>query len=175
MKTTISPQELSDALRHNPDNWFLIDVRSPGEYRSGHIPGASNYPIDRFTETEVKQLHHAANGRRVCLICQSGVRSKRAFAIWKSTGLDNVVELEGGMNRWPGEAGVSAASSGGMNLDRQVKIIAGLNVIVGSLLGAFISPWFLLIPGVFGVGLTVAGVSGSCGLAIALTRMPWNR
>lgn len=174
-KTSISPQQLSDALRHAPDEWFLIDVRSPGEFRSGHIPGASNYPINQFTAETAQQLHNAANGRNVCLICQSGARSRRAQGIWESTGLDNVAELDGGMSQWPGEAGVTPSQGPSISLDRQVKIVAGVNVVAGTALGAFINPWFLLIPVVFGIGLMCAGISGNCGLAYALAKLPWNQ
>lgn len=175
MKTSISPQKLSDSLRHSPEDWFLIDVRSPGEFRSGHIPGASNYPINKFTAETAEQLHHAANGRTVCLICQSGVRSQKALGIWHSSDLDNVVELSGGMNQWPGEADIEGSQGFSLSLDRQVRVVAGVNVLVGTLLGAFINPWFLLIPGMFGIGLTFAGLSGKCGLAIMLTKLPWNQ
>jgi len=175
MNTTVSPQKLSDSLRHEPENWFLVDVRSPGEFRSGHIPGASNYPIDDFNETTAKQLANSANGRQVCLICQSGKRSQRALDIWAEAGQNGAVELDGGMNQWPGEAGVSKAEGGALPLMRQVQIVAGANIFVGTLLGVFVNPWFLLIPGFFGAGLTFAGITGACGLALVLTKMPWNR
>lgn len=174
MNTSISPNKLSDQLRHQPDEWFLVDVRSPGEFLSGHIPGASNYPIDQFDVQTAKQLANAANGRQICLICQSGKRSQRALEIWAQAGQDDAVELEGGMGHWPGEAGL-VKTAGAIPLVRQVHIVAGANVFVGTLLGAFINPWFLLIPGFFGAGLTFAGLTGACGLAMLLTKMPWNR
>jgi hypothetical protein len=38
-----------------------------------------------------------------------------------------------------------------------------------------VSPWFLLISAFFGAGLTFAGATGTCGLALRLMEMPWNR
>lgn len=175
MSQSITPQQLSDSLRHNPAEWFLIDVRSPGEYRSGHIPGAANYPIDQFDANTARQLAESAQGRHVCLICQSGKRSQRAMAVWSQAAQNDAVELEGGMSSWPGEAGLEKSHNAPLPLMRQVQIVAGANVLVGTLLGAFINPWFLLIPGFFGAGLTMAGLTGACGLAALLTKMPWNR
>ncbi|GHC07216.1 rhodanese-like domain-containing protein [Cerasicoccus arenae] len=172
---SISPQQLSDNLRHAPDEWFLIDVRSPGEYRSGHIDGASNYPVDQLDATTVSRLADAANGRKIVLICQSSTRSKRALEIWAKAGHNGAVELDGGMSAWPGQAGLTSPTGGAISLDRQVRIVAGANIFVGTLLGAFVNPWFLLIPGFFGAGLTFAGLTGACGLALLLTKMPWNR
>ncbi|MCI1294357.1 MAG: DUF2892 domain-containing protein, partial [Acetobacter sp.] len=60
-------------------------------------------------------------------------------------------------------------------LDRQVQLIIGLLVLTGSLLGFFVSPWYFLLTGFFGAGLTVAGLTGFCGLARVVAHAPWNR
>ena len=46
---------------------------------------------------------------------------------------------------------------------------------IGTLLGLTVSPWFLALPLFVGGGLTVAGVTGFCGMAMLLMRAPWNR
>ena len=60
-------------------------------------------------------------------------------------------------------------------VDRQVQLIAGSMVLTGVMLGVLVSPWFLAIAAFFGAGLTFAGATGTCGLALLLLRMPWNR
>lgn len=60
-------------------------------------------------------------------------------------------------------------------VDRQVQLIAGTMVLAGIGLGAFVNPWFLALAGFFGAGLTFAGATGTCGLALVLMKMPWNR
>jgi hypothetical protein len=60
-------------------------------------------------------------------------------------------------------------------VDRQVQLIAGGMVLTGFALGTLVNSWFLAISAFFGVGLTFAGATGTCGLALALLRMPWNR
>jgi hypothetical protein len=59
-------------------------------------------------------------------------------------------------------------------VDRQVQLIAGSMVLVGVGLGLTVSPWFLALSAFFGAGLTFAGATGTCGLALVLMKMPWN-
>jgi hypothetical protein len=56
-----------------------------------------------------------------------------------------------------------------------VQLIAGGMVLAGVVLGAFVNPWFLALAAFFGAGLAFAGATGTCGLALVLMRMPWNR
>jgi hypothetical protein len=60
-------------------------------------------------------------------------------------------------------------------VDRQVQLIAGSMVLAGTALGAFVNPWFLAVAAFFGAGLTFAGATGTCGLALVLMKLPWNR
>ncbi|WP_312760251.1 rhodanese family protein, partial [Pulveribacter sp.] len=83
---------------------------------------------------------------------------------------------EGGLDGWK-RAGLPVLrdTSQPLELQRQVQIAAGSLVALGTALGAGVSPWFLLLPGFVGCGLVFAGVSGFCGMARLLVRMPWNR
>jgi F0F1-type ATP synthase assembly protein I len=58
---------------------------------------------------------------------------------------------------------------------RQVQIVAGTLVVTGTLLGAFVSPWFLILSGFVGSGLVFAGVSNTCALAMLLAKLPYNQ
>lgn len=58
---------------------------------------------------------------------------------------------------------------------RQVQIAAGALVLLGVILGYGVAPGFFLISGVVGAGLLFAGISGFCGMARLLMKMPWNR
>src|SRR5690606_5318800 len=62
-----------------------------------------------------------------------------------------------------------------LELQRQVMIAAGSLVLLGVLLGYALSPWLFLLSGFVGAGLIFAGISGFCGMALLLQRMPWNR
>jgi hypothetical protein len=48
-------------------------------------------------------------------------------------------------------------------------------VLAGVALGTLVNPWFLALAAFFGAGLTFAGATGTCGLALVLMRLPWNR
>lgn len=52
---------------------------------------------------------------------------------------------------------------------------AGFLVFIGTLLGAFVSPWFLLLSGFVGAGLMFAGITDSCVLGMLLSKLPYNQ
>ncbi|WP_245444211.1 YgaP-like transmembrane domain [Microvirga sp. KLBC 81] len=56
-----------------------------------------------------------------------------------------------------------------------MQIGTGSLAFLGTLLGLLVSPWFLIVPAFVGAGLTVAGITGFCGMARILMRAPWNR
>lgn len=58
---------------------------------------------------------------------------------------------------------------------RQVQIAAGSLVLLGVILGYGVSTGFFLLSAFVGAGLLFAGVSGFCGMARLLMKMPWNR
>jgi rhodanese-related sulfurtransferase len=63
----------------------IIDVRSPGEYKSGHIKGSKNFPLDtiRNKVNDLKKLN-----KPVITVCRSGARSGMAKGILKSAGIE---------------------------------------------------------------------------------------
>lgn len=65
---------------------FLVDVRSPGEYASGHVKGSTNIPLDQIQ-------HHLAKFKgkeNIVVFCRSGNRSSQAKAILEQNGFTNV-------------------------------------------------------------------------------------
>jgi len=64
---------------------IIIDVRSPGEYKTGHIQGSKNYPLDNL-RSKVKELKKP--GKPVITVCRSGARSGIATGILKSAGIE---------------------------------------------------------------------------------------
>lgn len=74
----------------------LLDVRMPGEYRQGHITGAKNVPLNKIEQYKGKK------DEKIYVICQSGMRSKRAAGALKKKGYD-VVNVRGGMSQWSGK------------------------------------------------------------------------
>lgn len=75
---------------------FLLDVREPGEFAHGHVPGAINIPqADLATRLDEVPRH-----RRVLVICQAGYRSLRAAQFLKQAGYTDVASVRGGTLAW---------------------------------------------------------------------------
>ena len=74
----------------------LVDVRTPGEFSAGHIPGAINIPVQQL-ETRMSELQ--PKDAAVVVYCRSGHRSGNATRMLKSAGFTAVRDL-GSMSRW---------------------------------------------------------------------------
>ena len=67
------------------DGAIIIDVRTPGEFNSGHINGATNVPLDKI-KSKIKKIENLK--KPVLFCCASGMRSGQATSITKSRGID---------------------------------------------------------------------------------------
>jgi rhodanese-related sulfurtransferase len=147
----------------------LIDVREPGEYASEHIEGAILVPLSTISHDKLP-----STSKNIILYCQSGKRSQQAAQQLSATGL-KIRQLQGGINAWKQEGfAIKINKNAPISMMRQVQIVAGSLVVIGTLLGAFVSPWFLIITGFVGSGLVFAGITNTCALAILLAKLPYN-
>lgn len=80
------------------DGARLVDVRSPGEYALGHIPGAENVPVEEITR--IADGWDKASAVIVC--CASGSRSSNVAAWLAGAGFRKVYNLRGGLAAWDG-------------------------------------------------------------------------
>lgn len=167
-KPTLSPAELYDQR----DRVTLIDVRDPSEFAGEHIPGAQLRPLSRFNPDEVGQQVSSP----IVVYCRTGTRSASAAQALRSAGYTNVQELAGGLLAWQAAGyDVQRNPRAPISIMRQVQIVAGSLVVSGTLLGAIVSPWFLLLSGFVGAGLVFAGVSNTCAMARLLAKLPYNQ
>jgi phage shock protein E len=74
----------------------LIDVRTPQEFKSGHIPGAKNIPL----QTLAAQMGQVPNNKPVIVVCRSGNRSHSACHTLWNAGYTNITNLKGGTISW---------------------------------------------------------------------------
>jgi Protein of unknown function (DUF2892) len=80
------------------------------------------------------------------------------------------------MTAWAGAAlPVVKGESKVWSLERQVRFTAGLLVMIGVVLGFAVSPYLFILAGFVGAGLVFAAVTDTCGMAMVLARMPWNK
>jgi rhodanese-related sulfurtransferase len=90
----ISTQELKEVLKDK--NKQFIDVRTPGEYKSYHIPSFKNIPLNAISQ----KANELSKDKEVVLICQSGMRSQKASKILRKIGFTNVTNVKGGIGSW---------------------------------------------------------------------------
>ncbi len=67
------------------DGALVVDVRTPEEFRSGHLQGAVNIPLDRLP-SQVSTLHK--KGIPVIAVCRSGARSQAAVELLRKNGIE---------------------------------------------------------------------------------------
>lgn len=151
----------------------LVDVREPAEHAAENIKGATLLPLGSVSKSTLPPLI----GKKLVIHCRKGGRSGSACEklLAEDPNLD-IYNLEGGIEAWRAE-GLTVITSGKafLPLDRQVQLIIGLLLITGSVLGALFSPAWFLLTGLIGMGVTVAGLTGFCGLALVIAKMPWNQ
>jgi rhodanese-related sulfurtransferase len=173
-KTSIKPLELQQLLAEGAPAQ-LLDVRTPGEFAAAHVPGAKLIPLDDLNP-DAFQRQRGSEEIPVYVLCQSGGRARKAIEKLEQGGVHGCVLVEGGTQAWI-DAGLPTerAQSTVLPLMRQVQITVGLISAAGAALALTINPLFAIIPLVMGCGLLFAGLTGMCGLALVLAKMPWNR
>lgn len=147
----------------------LVDIRSVDEFRREHITGAQNIALEQLSQ-------HTLAQQNVVFCCLSGMRTQANSDALAQCTAGEALLLDGGLNAWKRAQGETTIDrSQPLPLMRQVQIVAGLLVFISILLGTLVHSGFLLVAGFVGLGLTFAGLTGWCGMAILLMKMPWNK
>ncbi len=172
MQTTsqsILPTDLKSLLS---TGCCLVDVREPVEYAEEHITGAKLIPLGQLE----KRVAEIDRNSPLVLMCRSGKRGGEALKKLQALGFTSGRNLEGGILAWKA-AGLPVGTSGKkvLPLMQQVQLTIGLGVLTGAILSLTVNPNWVFLCAFFGAGLTMAGSTGWCGLAILMSKMPWNR
>jgi len=147
-----------------------VDARSASEYASGHLPGAVNIPMEQIEA----RLDDLSRDVPVVLICHSGKRARIVARLLEPCRND-VMILNGGTSAWI-DAGLPLVVNAKTrwSLERQVRLAAGVLILLGAVLATSVNPHWLYLSGFVGVGLTFAGLTDFCPMAALLGKMPWN-
>ncbi|MEK4028033.1 rhodanese-like domain-containing protein [Pseudobacillus sp. FSL P4-0506] len=86
--------ELKKEIRKKDKQW--IDVRTPGEFKASHIKGFKNLPLQQLS-ARIKELDPE---REVVVMCQSGMRSRKAARLLKKKGFKKITNIAGGITTW---------------------------------------------------------------------------
>lgn len=162
------------AARDRLPGLTVVDVRTPAEYASGHVPGAHNVPLDALARA-VPALKAAAARGELLLVCQSGNRSATARDRLAAHGVP-ALDLAGGTSGWaaaghPLDRPAGAPARAVWAMDRQVRLTAGSLV----LLGLLVHPAFQLLSAAIAGGLVFSALTNTCGMALMLGKLPHNR
>jgi rhodanese-related sulfurtransferase len=76
----------------------LIDVRTPEEFKEGHLNHALN--IDYYSDSFSSEISKLDNQKPVYIYCHSGKRSTNSVAIFKKAGFTKIYNLDGGIQGW---------------------------------------------------------------------------
>jgi rhodanese-related sulfurtransferase len=153
----------------------VIDVRTHGEYASGHIAGAHNIPLDHL-DAAVTVLKSAAERGDLVMVCASGARSAQACATRIAHNVP-AATLTGGIIAWSRhghDLHRPADARGVWPMGRQVRFVAGSLILAGLAVGQRRAAARWLSVGVAG-GLVCSAVSGSCAMARVLAELPLNQ
>lgn len=171
---TIHPRDLY-ALLQRGEEIDILDVRTPAEFRSEHIPSAQLAPVDSLDVRQIMASRQGLSDVPIYLTCRSGNRAAQAQKLFVEAGFSNVICIEGGTEAWE-QAGLPVVrGKAALPLDRQVRIAAGSLVVTGVALGLLVHPATVLLSGAIGAGLIYAGISGNCMMARVLSKAPWNQ
>jgi rhodanese-related sulfurtransferase len=170
--TALDPETLRTWQREDR-GLLVIDVRSAAEFGSMHIPGSYNVPLPLLSE-DTDELA-ARLGRRVVLVCQSGVRAEQARQRLGAAGIDTAYVLTGGVPGFAAAGGDVVRGKARWDLERQVRLAAGSLVVLGLAGGKFVSPKVRMLAGAIGTGLTFSAATNTCAMGKALSAMPWNK
>lgn len=168
---TVDPNSLHESI-DSGGPVRIVDVRTPGEFESVHIPGAYNVPLDLLREHRDEFCAHL--DENVVLVCRSGQRAGQAEQALREAGLPNLHILEGGMLGWESAGLPVNRGADRWDLERQVRLVAG-SLVLGSVLGSIAVPKLKWLAAGIGGGLTFAALSDTCAMGMLLSKLPYNR
>jgi rhodanese-related sulfurtransferase len=170
---TVTPAELRARMIAG-EEVNLLDVRTPAEFARAHVACARLIPLGDLDADMFLKTHRS--GEPIYVLCQAGQRACAAIEQFQRAGCNDGVLVEGGTQAWI-DAGlpVVRGTSSALPLMRQVQLVVGSISAIGALLALTVDPWFAVLPLLIGCGLLLAGVTGTCGMALLLAKMPWNR
>lgn len=150
----------------------IIDVRNPDEFNAGSEAQLC-WPVSEIngvsTAAFVRQQNLSPD-QTIVLLCASGKRAQMAADKLRTLIPNPIAVVQGGHG-----ALRSNGATAMMSIERQVRIAAGLLVVLGSLAALLVNPLAVWLCLLVGAGLMVAGITDWCGMGLLMMKMPWNR
>ena len=161
---------------------LIVDVRTPMEFAEKRLAHpATLAPVTELDPHMVALRSGVLPETPIFTLCASGKRAQAAAAKFAEAGFTDVTVIEGGLAACK-EAGFATVGQAlpktgetSPTLDRQVRLVAGALTVLFVLLGLLVHKIFLLGALFIGCGQIFSGLTNWCGLALLLTRAPWNK
>ena len=96
----VSAKEAADLIdKHNGDRDFsILDLRTPGEFQSGHLPEA--ILVDFYSQTFVDQLNRLDKKKAYLVYCRTGNRSTSSLNLFKKLKFEKIYHMSTGISGW---------------------------------------------------------------------------
>ena len=169
----MDPATLENLLAAEDSAVAVLDVRTPAEFESLHIPGSYNLPLDLVAEHAHDVTRKLA--KQIVLVCQSGTRAGQAQQKLADLQIESGSVLDGGISAWEKSGGEVVRGTQRWAMDRQVRMTAGSLVLLGFIGSKLASPKLGYLSAGIGAGLVYSAASNSCAMASVLSKMPWNK
>lgn len=114
----VQPRDLSQWIIEGRNDFTLVDIRTPEEYRAGHIRTARNIPLDRLLKRSTIDSEFN-DGKQVVLYSNGSTHAAQAWLVLNAAGV-NASMLEGGFNYW-NEAILNPAAPAGQSDDEILR------------------------------------------------------
>ncbi|MGH1402900.1 MAG: rhodanese-like domain-containing protein [Alphaproteobacteria bacterium] len=174
MTKTVSPKQAYEWL--SCGEAVLIDVREADEFKAEHIAYGLSVPLSTM-KSDFSQLV-LPSGKKVIFHCLKGMRSEKAcLSVQEMRDFNHsIFHIDGGIIAWKDE-GLPVISKGQTKISifRQVQMIVGALIALFVLIGMSGIAIGLTLAVLMSGALFFAGLTGWCGLAIFLSKMPWNK
>jgi len=173
MKTISVPafKEVLEAESKN-DSIDFINVCTSAEYKERHIRGVRSVPLDDI-ESHIGEFR---DKKTIFVHCRSGKRASQAIEKLSALGISaELVNVEGGQMKWEESGYETGSHTSRLPIIRQVFITAGILILLSTVLGYTVASTWFMLTGAVAVGLMVSGITGWCGMALLLAKMPWNK
>lgn len=153
----------------------LIDVREVVEYQTCSIPHSRHLPLSQVTLDKAhlpehknkKLVFHCKSGKRSMMACEKIIKEGVDFDIWN---------LTGGIDGWKEKNLKTVSQKNILPLERQTQLAISVIILSGLSLNYILKDSaFLILPLIAGLGLLNAALTGWCGMARMIAKMPWNK
>ena len=152
-------------------NLLVLDVRTPAEFKSAHVPGAVNVPLDVLESNPGRFA--AAIDRDTAIICRKGPRAERAQRALGEAGFNRTGVVEGGTEGWRDAGYELEYGAQRWDLERQVRLVAG-SIVAAGVVASTVVPKAKWVSAGIGSGLVFAAVSNTCAMGNLLMKLPYN-